>query len=309
VTHDFTKGPMLNALSVDVEDYFHVEAFASQISPKDWDSYVPRVESNTSRILELFAKYNTSATFFILGWVADRFPDLVRQIASASHEIGCHGFSHQHIGHQTPEQFRLDIRKAKNLLTDQVQKDVICYRAPTFSITSATLWALDILAEEGFKIDSSIFPVKHDLYGMPEAPRFPYWHNTSNGQQLFEFPPSTIRLGNLNLGVGGGGYLRFFPYGVSSWALKRINARERKPVMVYFHPWELDHDQPRIPAKLSSRLRHYTNLTVMGNKIEKLLQEFRFTSITDACENLNNYISAPAKLIPFTKQKSLADLA
>jgi len=278
---------MLNALSVDVEDYFHVEAFASYISPKDWDSYSPRVERNTIRVLDLFAKYNARGTFYILGWVADRFPDLIRRIAAAGHEIGCHGFSHQLIGRQTLEQFRQDIRKSKALLTNEVQKDVTCYRAPSFSITRKTQWAVEVLAEEGFKIDSSIFPVKHDLYGMPDAPRFPYWHKASNGFQLFEFPPSTIRLGNVNIGVGGGGYLRFSPYAVSRWALKAINEKEHMPAMVYFHPWELDPNQPRIPAKLRSRLRHYTNLAVMEKKLESLLRSFRFTTVTQACETLD----------------------
>jgi polysaccharide deacetylase family protein (PEP-CTERM system associated) len=282
---------MLNALTVDVEDYFHVEAFAPYISRKDWNSFKPRVERNVQRILELFSKHSVRATFFVLGWVADKFPQLVRQIARYNHEIGCHGLNHWHIGNQSPTQFRADVRAAKELLTSQIQREVLCYRAPSFSITRSTLWALEILAEEGFQIDSSVFPVRHDLYGMPEAPRFPYWHNMSNGRQLFEFPPTTIRCGRFNCGIGGGGYLRFAPYLVSRQALKHINERHRKPAMVYFHPWELDPNQPRIAAGFRSNLRHYTNLSTMERKVERLLQEFHFTTVTMACEQLDTYRS------------------
>jgi polysaccharide deacetylase family protein (PEP-CTERM system associated) len=283
------QGQLLNALTVDVEDYFHVEAFASHISPKDWMSYVPRVERNTFRALELFDEYKARATFFILGWVADRFPGLIRQIAAAGHEIASHGFSHQLISRQTPDQFRMDVRKSRDTLTNQVQAAVTCYRAPSFSITRKTLWAIEILAEEGFKIDSSIYPVRHDLYGMPEAPRFPYWHSIVNGLRLFEFPPSTIRIGNLNLGVAGGGYLRHFPYSISHMAIRIINNIEHMPAIVYFHPWELDPDQPRIPAKLRSRLRHYTHLSTMESKLSKLLHNVRFSTITHVSETLENY--------------------
>jgi polysaccharide deacetylase family protein (PEP-CTERM system associated) len=282
---------MLNALSVDVEDYFHVEAFASHISPQEWDSYDPRVEKNTIKVLELFEKNRVSATFFILGWVAEKYPKLIRRIADAGHEIGCHGFAHQLISRQAPEYFRLDLRKAKDLLVNETQKDVICYRAPSFSITRKTQWAFRILFEEGFRIDSSIFPVNHDIYGMPDAPRFPYWHASENGCRLYEFPPSTIRIKTRNLGVCGGGYLRIFPYKFTSWALKKINRDENMPAMVYFHPWEIDPDQPRIPANFRSRLRHYTNLSVMENKLQALLQDFRFSTISHVCESLDNYQS------------------
>lgn len=300
--------PMLNAISVDVEDFFHVEAFASCVSRTDWDSFSPRVEKNVARVLELFARYNTLGTFYVLGWVAQRFPQLVRQIERAGHEIGCHGFSHQHIGRQTPGIFRLDIREARNRLMDEVQKPVVCYRAPSFSITSNTLWALEVLVEEGFKIDSSIFPVKHDLYGMPDAPRFPYWRQTSGHSAIFEFPPSTVQLGNFNLGVGGGGYFRLIPYFISKRALRYINKKEYKPAMVYFHPWEIDPDQPRIPAKLRSRLRHYTNLSTMESKIEQLLRDFRFTTVTRTSEQLEDYCtSAPGSaLFDEGTQKSCA---
>jgi polysaccharide deacetylase family protein (PEP-CTERM system associated) len=277
-------GKMLNALSVDVEDYFHVEAFAAQISPDDWPRFESRVERNVGFILDLLAEYETKATFFVLGWIAESCPPLVRKISDAGHEVGCHGFAHQHLGRQTPDQFREDIRTARLRLIDQVQKPVDCYRAPSFSITKQSLWALDILAEEGFIIDSSVFPVRHDLYGIPEAKRFPHWRN-----KIFEFPPTTLCKANHNFGVAGGGYLRLLPYGITRWAIKQINDVEQQPAMVYFHPWEIDPGQPRIAAPLKSRLRHYTNLGGMQKKIERLLEDFRFSTVSDVCHRLHGF--------------------
>ncbi len=272
---------MLNALTVDVEDYYHVEAFASSVAPEDWDSFPSRIERNVSLILEIFERHAVRGTFFVLGWVAERFPKLVRDIATAGHEIGCHGSAHQRILKQTPDQFRADIRTARRRLMDQVQKPVELYRAPSFSIVDRTIWALNVLAEEGFRIDSSIFPVRHDLYGMPGEDRFPHWKGP-----IFEFPPSTVRIGHTNWGVGGGGYLRLFPYNLTRWALRCINERERQPAMVYFHPWELDPDQPRISAPIRSRLRHYTNLSGMRRKIERLLRDFQFDTISEVAQQL-----------------------
>jgi len=272
---------MLNALSIDVEDYFHVEAFAAKISPKDWHGFTPRVERNVSLILEILARHQSSATFFILGWVADRYPNVVRLIANAGHEIGCHGYAHQRIHRQTREQFRQDVRMARQRLTDQIQAPIYCYRAPTFSITKSTLWALEVLAEEGFTIDSSIFPVRHDLYGIPDANRFPHCRN-----RILEFPPTTIRIASCNIGVAGGGYLRMLPYGFTRWAIRKVNKTECQPVMVYFHPWELDPEQPRIAAPLRSRLRHYTNLSGMQRKIERLLADFRFSTVSEVCKRV-----------------------
>jgi polysaccharide deacetylase family protein (PEP-CTERM system associated) len=282
---------MFNALSVDVEEYFHVEAFSSCISPNQWNSFSSRVEGSVERVLALFSRYHARATFYVLGWVAERFPLLVRRIDAAGHEIGCHGFAHQRIGTQSRDQFRADIRNAREVLANEVQKDIRCYRAPSFSITRDTYWALAILAEEGFIIDSSIFPVRHDLYGIPDAPRFPYWQHGSNGCGIFEFPPSTVRVGNVNVGVGGGGYLRFAPYPVSRFALQHLNSAYKMPAMVYFHPWEFDPGQPRIPSKLRSRIRHYTNLSTMEKKVERLLQDFRFTTVSEASEQLEAYHS------------------
>jgi polysaccharide deacetylase family protein (PEP-CTERM system associated) len=229
----------------------------------------------------MLSRHQVSATFFVLGWVAERFPHLIRQIGDAGHEIGCHGYAHQHIQRQTPEKFRQDVRAARQCLMHQTQKNVHCYRAPSFSIIRSTLWALDILAEEEFKIDSSIFPVRHDLYGIPDAERFPHWRN-----EIFEFPPTTLRRANNNFGVAGGGYLRLLPYGFSRWAIREINETEGQPAMVYFHPWEIDPEQPRISAPLRSRLRHYTNLKGMQKKIERLLQDFRFSTVSDVCNTL-----------------------
>jgi polysaccharide deacetylase family protein (PEP-CTERM system associated) len=264
----------VNALSIDVEDYFQVEAFA--IPPPDWPRFASRVEKNVEHVLNILAKHETKSTFFVLGWIAERFPRLVRRIVDCGHEIGCHGYGHQHIRRQTPEQFREDIHRARELLMEQAQRPIICYRAPSFSVTQSTIWALDIMSEEGFRIDSSIFPVRHDLYGMPDSSRFPHWRN-----EMLEFPPTTIRIAQTNIGVGGGGYLRLFPYRFTRWAIRKINAVEKKPAMVYFHPWELDPDQPRISAPLKSRLRHYTNLGGMQMKIERLLSDFRFSTVTD----------------------------
>jgi polysaccharide deacetylase family protein (PEP-CTERM system associated) len=276
-----TSEPMVNALTVDVEEYFHVEAFASQISRTDWLGFAPRVEKNIELILKILAEHQTAATFFILGCVAESSPHLVRRIADAGHEIGCHGYAHQHIGRQASEQFRQDIRRARQCLIDVAQQPVNCYRAPSFSIMKDTLWALDILAEEGFKIDSSIVPIRHDFYGIPDGQRFAHWRN-----RIFEFPPSTVRLAGNNFGVGGGGYLRILPYSITKWAIKKINEIEGQPAMVYFHPWELDPDQPRIAAPLRSRLRHYTNLRGMQKKIELLLRDFRFSTVSEVCKRM-----------------------
>ena len=274
---------MLNVLSVDVEDYFHVEAFAAKIRYEQWNSYEHRVEQNVARILELFDKYGARGTFFILGWVAEKFPHLSRQIANAGHEVGCHGYAHRRLQTLTPAQFRDDLRRATTLLTDQVQRPIHCYRAPSFSVVRSTMWAFDVLGDEGYAFDSSVFPVRHDLYGVPDAERFPHWQVSPQGHRLFEFPPSTIRSAKNNWGVAGGGYLRLVPYGPTNWAIRHINDVEGQPAMVYFHPWEIDPDQPVVKAGLRSTLRHYTNLTTMAGKIERLLQDFQFTTLSDAC--------------------------
>lgn len=281
---------MLNVLSVDVEDYFHVEAFAGRIRYDEWDTFRPRVDRNVKRILELFARHGATGTFFVLGWVAKKFPQLVREIAKAGHEIGSHGYKHRRLHLQTPDELRHDIRETAAVLTDQLQQPIRCYRAPSFSIVKSTMWAFDILGEEGILLDSSIFPVRHDLYGFPDAERFASWYVSKGGHRIFEFPPSTIRYANQSIGVGGGGYLRLTPYGITHWALRHINKVQREPAMVYFHPWEIDPEQPRIKAGRRSMLRHYTNLSTMEGKIERLLQDFRFGSMSEVCSQHKAYL-------------------
>jgi polysaccharide deacetylase family protein (PEP-CTERM system associated) len=284
---------MTNVMSVDVEDYFHVEAFASEIRPEHWDSYTPRVNRNVRRILELFARHHVRATFFILGWVAERFPHLSREIAAAGHEIGSHGYAHRRLHTMTPTQVNPDLHRATAILTDQIGRSVKCFRAPSFSIVRDTLWAFEVLSDEGYEFDSSVFPVRHDLYGIPEAERFPHWAATQQSARIFEFPLSTVSCRGLNIGIGGGGYVRWIPYGVTRWALRRINEFDRQPAIVYFHPWEIDPDQPRIRAGMRSTLRHYTNLSTMERKIERLLQDFKFGTLSDICLQHKNHSKAP----------------
>jgi polysaccharide deacetylase family protein (PEP-CTERM system associated) len=285
--------PMKNVMSVDVEDYFHVEAFASNILAEEWHSYPPRVDRNVSRILELFAKYRVRATFFLLGWVAEKFPHLSQEIAAAGHEIGCHGYAHRRLHTMTPGQFQQDLRRATALLSDQAGRPIRSFRAPSFSIVRATLWAYDILSEEGYSFDSSVFPVRHDLYGIPDAKRFPHWTTLHQNAGIFEFPLSTLSYHGVNVGVGGGGYLRWIPYGITYWALRRINLEEHQPVAVYFHPWEIDPDQPRLRAGIKSRLRHYTNLSTTEGKIERLLHDFQFSTLSEVCLAHPNYMTKP----------------
>ena len=265
--------------TVDVEDYFHVSAFSSVIQPENWDHYVCRVEQSTRTILELAAKHSTRGTFFILGWVADRYPHLVREIQSAGHEIGCHSYWHQLIYELGQKRFRSDLIKARDCLQWITGSPVKLHRAPSFSITEKSLWALDILIEEGFQIDSSIYPVHHDRYGIPGSPKLPHIIATRAGQ-IHEFPGMTCKVAGLTVPVGGGGYLRLFPWAVTSRLLRQIR-KEHRPLNVYLHPWEVDVDQPRIAASLKSRFRHYQNLTTMAPKLSKMLTEFRLGTMTE----------------------------
>jgi len=272
---------VINALTVDVEDYFHVQALADVIRPVDWPSYPIRVERNTRRLLEMLEAYKVRATFFVLGWVAERCPALVREIFAAGHEIGSHGYSHQMIGRGGQKEFREDVRRSKNLIEDQLGMAVGIYRAPSYSITASTLWALDILGEEGIRIDSSIVPVVHDYYGLPGAPRFPHYRELKSGGQIAEFPPSTVRAWRVNFPVAGGGYLRLFPYRVTAWAIRRINDKEKQPAMVYLHPWEIDPEQPRVACSWRSRFRHYQNLHSTEQKLTCLLREFSWAPMSE----------------------------
>lgn len=275
------QGALTDALTVDVEDYFHVEAFADRIPPSSWPSFPSRVRANTQRILRICEEYGCRATFFVLGWVAEKDPALVREIVQAGHEVGCHSYAHRRVNLLTPEEFRKDLRRARMAIEDAASIRVLGYRAPTFSIRRDSLWALEILSEEGFLYDSSVFSIHHDLYGFPEAPRFPHLLQLPSGGRLFEIPMSTVRLGGVNCPVGGGGYLRLLPMGYTRWAIRQIHQREHQPVIVYFHPWELDPQQPRISGKWTSRLRHYMGLEGMESRLRELLADGRFAPLID----------------------------
>ena len=268
-----------HVLSFDVEEHFQVSAFDSPMRRRYWDQFESRVESNTSRILEVLGLTSTKATFFILGWVAERHPGMVRNLAEQGHEVACHGYAHQLISEQTPDEFREDVRRARGILEDIIGAPVTGYRAPSFSIASKTRWALSILAEEGYTYDSSIFPVFHDRYGMPGA--YPWCHqlHTDSGP-LWEMPPSTVKLGWMRVPVAGGGYFRLFPYPMLQRLLKRIE-RQGHPLVVYLHPWELDPEQPRMHGPMLSRFRHYLNLQETEKRLTSLLRDFAFAPLRD----------------------------
>jgi polysaccharide deacetylase family protein (PEP-CTERM system associated) len=269
-----------NALTIDVEDYFQVAALAEAVRREDWHSMEYRVEANTQRILSLLDRHNAKATFFTLGWVAEKSPELVRTIQKEGHEIASHGYSHQLIYNQTPEVFRDETRRSKAILEDITGEPITGYRAASYSITNESRWALDILAEEGFVWDSSIFPVRHDRYGMPGTPRWPHTLTTDKGYKLAEFPLSTLKLPGYTLPIAGGGYFRLFPYWFSQWGLGSIN-RQGQPFVFYLHPWEVDPGQPRLDVKWFSRFRHYNNLDVCEARLARLLKHFRFTTMSE----------------------------
>ena len=270
---------MSNAFTVDVEDYFQVTAFADTVEMSSWAGRESRVENNTHAVLELLSERGIRGTFFVLGWVAKRYPTLVNEISRQGHEIASHGMNHQLIYNQSPAEFREETRSAKRLLEDICQSPVIGYRAATYSITRRSLWALDVLAEEGFLYDSSIFPMRHDRYGIPDANPVPHLMQTPKGHSLVEFPISVLRYKGLTLPVAGGGYFRIFPYAVTRWGLKKLNATGQEFVF-YIHPWEVDPAQPRIAnAGLLSRFRHYYNLGRCHSRLESLLSDFTFAPL------------------------------
>ncbi|MFQ5752627.1 MAG: XrtA system polysaccharide deacetylase [bacterium] len=270
---------MHNVFTVDVEDYYMVTAFKDIVKYKDWPTYQSRVEDNTKKILELLAANKITATFFVLGWVAKRYPSLVREIQSEGHEIASHGYNHRLIYEMTPDEFREDVHKSKSILEDITGGQIKGYRAASYSIVQATLWALDILIEEGFLYDSSIFPIRHDLYGLPDANRFHHIIER-NGGKLHEFPATTSRILGQNLPIAGGGYLRLFPLSATKAVVRRVNRKERKPVIFYVHPWEVDVDQPRLNGRLLSKARHYLNLKSTMPKLAALLGEFKFVPLS-----------------------------
>jgi polysaccharide deacetylase family protein (PEP-CTERM system associated) len=268
----------INAMTIDVEDYFHVSVFDGAVPRHRWDDLESRVAANTDRLAEIFAETGVRATFFVLGWVAERLPDMVRRLAGAGHEIASHGFSHRLIYDQTRRAFREDVKRAKAVLEDAAGCAVHGYRAPSYSITPRSLWALDVLIEEGYRYDSSIFPMHHDRYGIPVSPRHAYVIQRDHGS-LVEVPASTVRMGPLNLPIGGGGYFRILPYGWTRWGIARVNRVERRPAVFYLHPWEIDPRQPRLPASGLSRFRHYRNLGQTESRLRALLRDFRFSTM------------------------------
>lgn len=266
---------VVNAMTIDVEDYFHVSVFDGVLPRHQWSRLESRVCANTERLLQIFGEAGIRATFFVLGWVAERHPALVQRIASLGHEVASHGYAHRLIYDQTPDAFREDVRRAKALLEDTSGLRVFGYRAPSYSVTPRSLWALDILIEEGYVYDSSIFPIRHDRYGIPVSARHVYRLQRPAGA-LIELPASTVRYGPVNLPVAGGGYFRILPYAWTRWGIARLNRVERKPAIFYLHPWEIDPDQPRLHAGLLSRFRHYRNLAQTETRLRALLRDFAF---------------------------------
>jgi polysaccharide deacetylase family protein (PEP-CTERM system associated) len=264
---------MLNALSVDVEDWFQVGAFENVIAREDWDSLPRRVERNSDAVLALFDRAGVKATFFTLGWVAARHPALIRRIVDAGHEIASHGWGHDRVFRMTPLQFRDDLLRARSAIEDAAGVSVQGYRAPSFSIDKRTPWAHQVLADAGYHYSSSVAPVVHDHYGWPEAPRFLF--RPIKDQALVELPVTTVRLGGRTLAAGGGGFFRMLPYRFSHWAIRTVNDNEKRPAVFYFHPWEIDPEQPRVQhAPFRSRVRHYSRLNAMEDKLARLLRSF-----------------------------------
>lgn len=273
-----TTTEITNALTIDVEDYFQVSAFAPYIPRHDWERRECRVERNVGRILELLAAHRTQATFFTLGWVAERYPQLVRAIVAGGHELASHGYGHERASDLDAAAFGEDVVRAKRVLEDIGGVVVQGYRAPSFSIGEKNLWAFDTLAAAGYRYSSSIYPIRHDHYGMPDAPRFA--HEVRPG--LIEIPVTTMRLMNRNLPSSGGGYFRLLPYSVSRWMLRRVNRQDRQAAIFYFHPWEIDAGQPRVPGIDSkTRFRHYVNIARMEGRLQSLLADFRWGRMDD----------------------------
>lgn len=270
--------PLENAMTVDVEDYFHVSALAPAAPRDRWASFESRVVANTTRLLDLFDAHEVKVTCFVLGWVADRHPELVRDIAARGHEVASHGYWHQLVYDLTPAAFKDDVVRSRRLLQDLSGQPVEGYRAPSFSITTRSLWALDVLLEAGYRYDASIFPVRHDRYGIADAPRGVHTLERAGGT-LLEVPPATVRLAGQNLAIAGGGYFRLLPYAWHRWGIGHLNAAEGRPAVFYLHPWEVDPGQPRLPASRLSTFRHYTNLHRTEGRLRDLLQRFRWTTM------------------------------
>jgi polysaccharide deacetylase family protein (PEP-CTERM system associated) len=274
---------IVNAMTVDVEDYFHASAFDRVVSRASWDEFESRVVPNTHRLLELFDAQRTRATFFILGWVAQRYPALVREIAKAGHELASHGQNHQLVYLLTPSQFRDDVRRAKETIEQTAGVRVQGYRAPSFSIVNTNLWALDVLIEEGHSYDASIFPIRHDRYGIADAPRSAHTIQRSAGS-IVEVPASTVRIAGSNYPIAGGGYFRLFPYAATKWGINRVNTADHEPVVLYIHPWEIDPEQPRLPVSRTTQLRHHVGISTTIDKLRRVLTDFSFAPIAQVLD-------------------------
>lgn len=267
--------PRTNALTIDLEDYYQVSAFSDRISPAQWKGNISRVEENTDRLLDLFARHGWRATFFTLGWVAKEHPQVVRKVAAAGHEIACHSLLHRRVYEMAPAEFREDTLSAKRLLEDCCGASVRGYRAPSFSICRGCNWAFDVLAECGFSYDSSVFPVRHPNYGVPDAPLSPFVVQTSSGP-LVEFPMTTLAYGGIRSPLAGGAYFRLLPYWFTRWGIRYLNDVEGRAACLYLHPWELDPQQPRLSAGFTARLRHYVGIAGVQRKLSRLLTDFTF---------------------------------
>jgi polysaccharide deacetylase family protein (PEP-CTERM system associated) len=294
---DSKQHKTVHAMTVDVEDYFHVSALAKVIKPEQWENWPPTVERNTRRLLDLFDEHSIKATFFVLGWVAERQRNLIRDIVKRGHEVASHGYTHQLVYNQTPAQFRDETRASKFILEDITQRPIVGYRAASYSITRSSLWALDILAELGFSWDSSIFPVYHDRYGIPNSPTTPYRIKTNTGNILTEFPLTTAKLFGYRMPAAGGGYFRLYPYALSRALFKRATKNGSASAIFYLHPWEIDPDQPRVKGvSLLSRFRHYNNLDKCLPRLQALLSEFPFSTVSDSLRSVNVDECVPVQL-------------
>ena len=276
-----------NVMSVDVEDYYQVSAFAKSVDTNDWEQHESRVVSNTHKLLDMFSEKNIKATFFVLGWVADREPELVKEIHRQGHEVASHGYSHQLIYNQSQKVFKEETIKSKKLLEDLIGEKVLGYRAASYSITKRNLWALDVLAEAGFVYDSSIFPIRHDRYGIADAKTIPHKLATPNGGELIEFPLTTRRIAKMNIPVAGGGYFRLYPYFLTRHFLKAVNKKQDEQFVFYLHPWEVDPQQPRIEASWFSKFRHYNNLEKCESRLNNLIDDFPFATMKSVLSDLN----------------------
>jgi len=274
---------ILNPMTVDVEDYFHVSVFDGVVARDRWPQLESRVSANTDRILALFEEKGVRATFFVLGWVAERHPALVRRIVAGGHEVASHGYAHRLVYDQTPATFLADVQRARLTLEDAAGVPVVGFRAPSYSITPRSLWAFDALIEAGYEYDTSVFPIRHDRYGIPVSARHMYRIERPGGS-LIEVPASAARIAGINVPVGGGGYFRILPYAWTRWGLRRINQVDGRPAVFYFHPWEIDPDQPRLAAGVLGRFRHYRNLSLTESRLRRLLDDFAFGTVAETIQ-------------------------